>query len=93
MSLFERLVAQALRDHAPLNPLAMVVGKELLHHDILREMSGAGLLEKLTFMGGTCLRMCYGSNRLSEDLDFTGGDGFSRDSLRSLPTLLTEKLL
>jgi predicted nucleotidyltransferase component of viral defense system len=93
MSLFERLVAQALRDHATLNPLAMVVGKELLHHDILREMSRAGLLEKLTFMGGTCLRMCYGSNRLSEDLDFTGGDGFGRECLRPLPTLLTEKLL
>lgn len=92
MSLLERLVAQALSDRAALNPLAMVVEKELLHHDVLREMSGTGLLEKLTFMGGTCLRMCYGSNRLSEDLNFTGGAGFSRESLSSLPTLLTEKL-
>ena len=56
MSLFERLVAQAMRDNVTLNPLAMVVEKEILHHDILREMSGTGLLEKLTFMGGTCLR-------------------------------------
>jgi predicted nucleotidyltransferase component of viral defense system len=49
------------------------VEKELLHHDILREMSMAGLLKNLTFIGGTCLRACYGSSRLSEDLDFTGG--------------------
>lgn len=88
MSLFDRLVDQALRDRMALNPLAMVVEKELLHHDVLREMSGAGLLEKLTFIGGTCLRMCYGSNRLSEDLDFTGGESFNRDSLSSLATLL-----
>ena len=55
-------------------------------------MSGAGLLEQLTFMGGTCLRMCHGSNRLSEDLDFTGGNGFTRDCLNKLPNLLTRKL-
>ena len=37
---------------------------------ILREISRAGLLTSLTFINGTCLRSCYGSNRLSEDLDF-----------------------
>lgn len=93
MSLFDRLVALAMKDHAALTPLAMVVEKEILHHDILREMSGAGILEKLTFMGGTCLRTCYGSNRLSEDLDFTGGVDFNRESLKTLPALLVEKLL
>lgn len=92
MSLFERLVAQAMIDNTVLNPLSMVVEKELLHHDILREMSSIGLLEKLTFIGGTCLRGCYGSNRLSEDLDFTGGIDFSREYLSKLPALLTEKL-
>jgi predicted nucleotidyltransferase component of viral defense system len=93
MSLFDRLVAQAMGNHTDLIPLAMVVEKELLHHDILREMSGAGLLEKLTFMGGTCMRMCYGSNRLSEDLNFTGGNGFKRECLEILPSLLVDKLL
>ena len=92
MNLFDRLVDTALQHNASLKPLATVVEKELLHHDILREMSGAGLLEKLTFMGGTCLRMCYGSNRLSEDLDFTGGNDFCRTSLRALPSVLTDKL-
>lgn len=93
MSLFDRLVAQALRDKEFLAPLAIVVEKEILQHDILREMSDAGLLEKLTFFGGTCLRACYGSNRLSEDLDFTGGVDFNREHLSTLPTLLEEKLL
>lgn len=92
MSLFERLVAEALKGYPELNSLAMVVEKEVLQHDILREMSGSGLLEKLTFMGGTCLRACYGSSRLSEDLDFTGGADFRRESLSSLPRLLSEKL-
>lgn len=93
MSLFERLVAEAMSEHIELNSLTMVVEKEILHHDILREMSGVGLLEKLTFMGGTCLRACYGSSRLSEDLDFTGGADFNREILLSLPALLREKLL
>ena len=42
MSLFDRLVAQALQGQAHLAPLQPVVEKELLHHDILREMSAAG---------------------------------------------------
>ena len=76
MSLFDQLVGEALRSRGDLTTLRPVVEKELLHHDILRELSGAGLLTSLTFIGGTCLRACYGSPRLSEDLDFTGGSGF-----------------
>jgi predicted nucleotidyltransferase component of viral defense system len=68
------------------------VEKELLHHDILREMSEAGLLAGLTFIGGTCLRACYGSPRLSEDLDFTGGSLFERGDLAELSSILTERL-
>lgn len=92
MSLFDRLVDEALRsraDHAVLRP---VVEKELLHHDIFREMGAAGLLAGLTFIGGTCLRACYGSPRLSEDLDFTGGADFRREDLARLAEVLTERL-
>jgi predicted nucleotidyltransferase component of viral defense system len=92
MTLFDRLVAEALHEKSDLHPLAMVVEKELLHHDILREMGSTGLLEKLTFIGGTCLRMCYGSSRLSEDLDFSAGKNFNKESLKELPELLTGKL-
>ena len=92
MSLFDQLVDQALRARADLSALRPVVEKELLHHDILREMSQAGLLAGLTFMGGTCLRACYGSARLSEDLDFTGGSDFRRRDLAELATILTDRL-
>jgi predicted nucleotidyltransferase component of viral defense system len=90
--LFDKLVDEAIRRAPDAAPLRPVVEKELLHHDILREMAGAGLLAGLTFIGGTCLRSCYGSPRLSEDLDFTGGAEFTRRSLAALPPVLTESL-
>lgn len=92
MSLFDQLVDEALRNKAGFAPLRVVVEKELLHHDILREMSHAGLLASLTFIGGTCLRACYGSSRLSEDLGFTGGADFSRERLMTLAQVLVERL-
>ncbi len=92
MSLFDQLVDVALQNQQALAPLRPVVEKELLQRDILRELSSAGLLAGLTFMGGTCLRACYGSNRLSEDLDFTGGADFSRDSLREVSSTLVKSL-
>ena len=93
MSLLDRLVDEALRARADLSTLRPVVEKELLHHDILREMGDAGFLAGLTFIGGTCLRSCYGSLRLSEDLDFTGGSNFQRSDLATLGDVLTERLL
>lgn len=92
MSLFDELVDVALANEKELTPLRVVVEKELLHHDILRVLSGAGLLTQLTFIGGTCLRACYGSSRLSEDLDFTGGADFTRGQLASMSSILIESL-
>jgi predicted nucleotidyltransferase component of viral defense system len=92
VGLFDQLVNEALRSRADLAVLRPVVEKELLHHDILREMSGAGLLAGLSFIGGTCLRACYGSQRLSEDLDFTGGNDFKKSDLAALAGVLTERL-
>ena len=48
MSLFDHLVKEAMINQEGLAPLQVVVEKELLHHDILREMSRAGLLKHLT---------------------------------------------
>jgi predicted nucleotidyltransferase component of viral defense system len=93
MSLFDQLVDEAIKNQQHLAPLRMVVEKELLHHDILRVLSGSGLLARLTFIGGTCLRACYGSHRLSEDLDFTGGADFSRDSLSAMAQVLKGSLM
>lgn len=92
MSLFDELVDEALNNKQEVARLRVVVEKELLHHDILRVLSGAGLLTQLTFIGGTCLRACYGSNRLSEDLDFTGGSDFTRDQLAAMSNTLIESL-
>lgn len=92
MSLFDALVDEALNNKQEVARLRVVVEKELLHHDILRVLSGAGLLTQLTFIGGTCLRACYGSNRLSEDLDFTGGSDFTRNQLAAMSNILIESL-
>jgi predicted nucleotidyltransferase component of viral defense system len=91
--LFDQTVDEALRSRADLKALRPVVEKELLHHDILREMGHAGLLAGLTFIGGTCLRACYGSERLGEDLEFTGGGNFQRSDLAGLARVLEERLL
>lgn len=92
MNLFDQLVTEALKSQPNLSSLRIVVEKELLHHDILRTLSQNNLLTDLTFIGGTCLRACYGGIRLSEDLDFTGGKDFSRNSLSTMGHLLTHSL-
>lgn len=92
MNLFDKLVTEALKNQPNLSPLRIVVEKELLHHDILRVLSDNDLLTNLTFIGGTCLRTCYGGIRLSEDLDFTGGINFTRNSLSSMAQILIESL-
>ena len=92
MNLFDQLVELALKHSETASFLRPVVEKELLHHDILREMGHAGLLTGLTFIGGTCLRACYGSPRMSEDLDFTGGHNFNQNQLSKLGRTLERQL-
>ncbi len=66
------------------------VEKELLHYDIMAALSQSGLLAKLVFQGGTCLRMAYGSQRLSEDLDFVGGVDFTPEAYQDLAQVLID---
>ena len=68
---FDALVDRAMRDPhvAHMGP---VIRKELLHYDILFCLGRSGMLDNLVFQGGTSLRLCYGSRRYSEDLDFVG---------------------
>ena len=56
--------------------ITLAIEKEILHHDIMDVMIKHGAMQSLTFIGGTSLRMCYNSARLSEDLDFNGGHDF-----------------
>lgn len=44
--------------------------KELMHHDLLRALLKTDLGKFVVFQGGTALRLCYGNQRYSEDLDF-----------------------
>src|SRR6266478_978363 len=47
--------------------------KEAIHLHLLSAMSDAGILRHAVFQGGTALRLCYDSDRYSEDLDFVCG--------------------
>lgn len=67
-----------------------VIEKELLHYDILFALDHAGLLDQLTFQGGTALRLCYGSPRFSEDLDFVGGHSPDRQRLQAMKSCVAD---
>lgn len=72
--------------------LLPVIEKELIHYDIIRAMSENGFLEHLCFQGGTSLRLCYGSERFSEDLDFTGGLHFDYTAMNQLKECVEDYL-
>ncbi len=66
-------IVQENPDYAAITP---VIEKEILHHDIMDVLIKQGAMQQLTFIGGTAMRLCYNSVRLSEDLDFNGGHEF-----------------
>ena len=80
---FNELVDLAMANPA-LSAMRPVVEKELLHYEIFQALDAGGLLRNLVFQGGTCLRLCRGSDRFSEDLDFAGGKDFSADGMRRI---------
>jgi predicted nucleotidyltransferase component of viral defense system len=47
--------------------------KEAIHLHLLSALSEAGILQHVVFQDGTALRLCYGGERYSEDLDFVCG--------------------
>jgi predicted nucleotidyltransferase component of viral defense system len=51
-----------------------------------------GLLEGLVFQGGTSLRLCYGGNRFSENLDFAGGVDFTSRKLVDMKECIQDYL-
>lgn len=51
-------------------PLTRNLLKEVLQYYVLVYIYASDYGKKLIFTGGSCLRICYGLNRLSEDLDF-----------------------
>jgi predicted nucleotidyltransferase component of viral defense system len=51
-------------------PFKKNILREYLQYKILEIIFNQTLSKKLSFMGGTCLRIVYGTSRFSEDLDF-----------------------
>ena len=69
-----------------------VVEKELLHYEIFSALDEAGLLTGLVFQGGTSLRLCRGSERFSEDLDFAGGKNFTINSMKKIKECIESRI-
>ena len=82
------MLKEQIRKIVEANPgyaaVAPVVEKEILQHDIMDVLIRQGAMRTLTFSGGTLLRMCYNSARLSADLDFNGGYDFKPSCLAGL---------
>lgn len=76
-----RHIVDSNPEYAAVTP---VIEKEILHHDIMDVMVKQGAMQSLTFIGGTSLRLCYNSSRLSEDLDFNGGRDFKPSDFNGL---------
>lgn len=90
--MLQLLINQVLETNSDYIGLDNVLEKEVLHHDIMLVLHKEGILQHLTFIGGTSLRLCYNSSRLSEDLDFTAGLDFNPNKFDGLEKKLEEHL-
>jgi predicted nucleotidyltransferase component of viral defense system len=65
--------------------------REYLQYKILEILANSEFSKKLTFMGGTCLRIVHSNTRFSEDLDF---DNFNlkKQEFEVLSSLIKRKL-
>jgi predicted nucleotidyltransferase component of viral defense system len=59
--------------------------------DVLKALSDANLLGNLIFGGGTCLRLCFGLNRYSVDLDFWQTGPFDAAHFNKIKRALSAK--
>ena len=90
-TLLDILTKKAMQD-GQLTLMRPVIRKEILHYDILFCLEKAGVLGDWVFQGGTSLRLCYGSQRYSEDLDFVAGRDFDPSGLTRLKSLIESHL-
>lgn len=91
MSRLDKLAEEIARREGSAS-IRPVIEKELLHYEILAAVSRAGFSEAVTFQGGTSLRLCYGSSRYSEDLDFAGGPDFSWHDFETLGKAIERRI-
>ncbi len=69
MNVKENLLEEIKKEKASEQKLNKL--REALHHLILQEADRKGAFEQISFLGGTALRIVYGLDRYSEDLDFS----------------------
>lgn len=72
----------ALSRKVKISPVEII--REYLEMLILQEISQSALGKKLIFKGGTALRLCYGSPRFSQDLDFNRKQRFKLAEFKEL---------
>lgn len=65
--------------------------KEYIHYKMLDILSKSQFSEKLSFIGGSCLRILYGIKRFSEDLDFDNF-GMSEQEFTEMTNFITSEL-
>ena len=87
-----RRMAESIASTSGTPAMLPVIEKEVLHYHILSAMRESGYLDRVVFQGGTSLRLCHGSPRYSEDLDFVGGDAFTGSDMRGLGDILVRAL-
>src|SRR6266849_1948060 len=66
-------IADFMRKHGIPGEMEQNLVKEAIHLHLLSALSDTGILRHVVFQGGTALRLCYGGERYSEDLDFVCG--------------------
>src|SRR5947209_20477007 len=66
-------IADFMRKHGVSGEMEQSLVKEAIHLHLLSALSDVGVLGHVVFQGGTALRLCYGGERYSEDLDFVCG--------------------
>jgi predicted nucleotidyltransferase component of viral defense system len=66
-------VADFMAKHGIPGEMEQNLIKEVIHLHLLSALSDAAVLRHVVFQGGTALRLCYGGERYSEDLDFVCG--------------------
>ena len=88
-----RKIIKNAQDLAGNNPMLVnTIIKEILHYDILQSLSRSDVNRNIIFQGGTAIRLCYGGNRYSEDLDFVCPDKMNTKSLDTFKEIFIDTM-
>lgn len=78
----DRYELQRWSQKLSISPVEII--REELEMVILQYLSQSSLSNKLIFKGGTALRLCYGSPRFSQDLDFNQQDRTTKEEIEKI---------